>query len=159
MSDSLQSHGLQHARLPSPSPTPRDYLNSCPSSQWCHPTFIPFSFCCLSFPEKGSFPMNQVFAWGGQSTGASSSASVLSMNIQDWFPLVLTGWNPCSPRDSQESSPTPQFKSVNSLAFGLLVHNCLPSLTELYLSSFAVSQWWESKEGILFIRKALTFCG
>ena len=91
MSNSLQPHGLQHARLPSPSPTPRDYLNSCPSSQWCHPTFIPFSFCCLSFPEKGSFPMTQVFAWGGQSTGASSSASVLSMNYQSWFPLGLTG--------------------------------------------------------------------
>ena len=113
VSNSLQSHGLQHARPPCPSPTPRAYSNTCPSSQWCHPTIsssvVPFS-CLQSFPASGSFPMSQFFASGGQSIGASASASVPSMNVQDW--LI---WSPCSPRDSQESSPTPQFKSINSL--------------------------------------------
>ena len=95
MSDSLQPHGLQHTRPPCPSPTPRVYSNSCPLSQWCHPTIssfvVPF-FCLQSFPASGSFPMSQFLASGGQSIGASASASVLPMNIQDWFPLGLTGW-------------------------------------------------------------------
>ena len=95
MSDSLWPHGLQHTRPPSPSPTPRAYSNSCPSSQWCHPTIssfvVPFSPCPKSFPVSGSFPMSQFFASGGQSIGASASASVLPMNIQDWFPLGWTG--------------------------------------------------------------------
>ena len=96
MSDSLQPHGLQHTSLTSPSPTPRACSNSCPLSQWCHPTisssFAPFSSCLQSFPATGSFPMSQFFTLGGQSIGASASASVLPMNIQDWFPLGLTGW-------------------------------------------------------------------
>ena len=95
MSDSLQPHGLQHARLPCLTPTPGAYSNSCPLSQWCHPTIsssvIPFS-CLQSFPASGSFLVSQFFASGGQSTGVSASASVLPMNIQDWFPLELTGW-------------------------------------------------------------------
>ena len=95
MSNSLQPHGLQHARLPCPSPTPGAYCNSCPSSQWCHSTIsssvLPFSSCLQSFPESGSFPMNQFFASGGQSIGVSASTSVLPMNIQGWFPLGLTG--------------------------------------------------------------------
>ena len=86
---------IQHTRLPSPSPTPRACSNSCPSSQWCHPTIsssvVPFSPCPKSFPVSGSFPMSQFFASGGQSIGASASASVLPMNIQDWFPLGWTG--------------------------------------------------------------------
>ena len=94
-SDSLQPHGLQHTRLPYPSPTPRACSNSCPSSQWCHPTIssfiIPFSSCLQSCPASGSFPMSQFSRWGGQSIGASASASVLPMNIQDWFPLGLIG--------------------------------------------------------------------
>ena len=89
----LWPHGLQHARLPCPSPTPTACSNSYPS--WCHPTIsssvIPFSSCLQSFPASGSFPMSQPFAWGGQSIGVSASASVLPMNIQDWFPLGLTG--------------------------------------------------------------------
>ena len=109
------THGLQHARLPCPSPAPRDYSNSCPSSWWCHPTIspsvIPFSSYLQSFPASGSFPMSQFFTSGGQSIGVSASASVLPMNIQDWFPLVLTGFSICSPKDTQESSPTPQFKA------------------------------------------------
>ena len=95
VSDSLQPHGLQHARLPCPSPTPRAYSNSCPLSWWCHPTtsssVILFSSCLQLFSASGAFPMSQFFASGGQSTGASPSASVLPVNIQDWFPLGLTG--------------------------------------------------------------------
>ena len=95
MSDSLQPHRLQHARLPCPSPSPKAYSNSCPLSWWCHPTIsssvVPFSSCLQSFPASGSFPLSQFFATGGQSIGASASASVLPMNIQDWFPLGLTG--------------------------------------------------------------------
>ena len=94
VSDSLQPHELQHARLPCPSPTPRACSNSCPSSPWCHPTIscsvIPFSSCLQSFPASGSFPMSQFFASGSQNIGVSASASVLPVNIQDWFPLGLT---------------------------------------------------------------------
>ena len=97
MSNSLWPHGLQHARLPCPSPTPRACSNSYPLSRWCHPTIsssvVPFSSCLQSFPESGSFPMSQFFASGGQSIAVLASASVLPMNIQDWFPLGLTGWN------------------------------------------------------------------
>ena len=94
MSDPLQPHGLQHTRLPCPSPTPRAYSNSCPSSQWCHSTIsssvVPFSSCLQSFPASGSFPRSQFFTSGGQSIGISSLAWVLPMNIQDWFPSGLT---------------------------------------------------------------------
>ena len=92
MSNSLRPHGLQHARLPCPSPTPGGCSNSCPSSRWCHPissSVIPFSSWLQSFPASGSFPMSQFFVSGGQ---ISASASVLPMNIQDWFPLGWTGW-------------------------------------------------------------------
>ena len=96
MSDSFRPHGLQHTRLPCSSPTPRAYSNSCPSSQWSHPTIsssvIPFSSCLQSFPASGSFPVSQFFALGGQSIRISASSSVLPMNIQDWFPLGWTGW-------------------------------------------------------------------
>ena len=92
----LQPHGLQHTRLPCLSLTSRVCSNSCPLSQWCHPTIsssvIPFSSYLQSFPASGSFPMSCLFASGGQSIGASASASVPPMNIQDWFPLGLTGW-------------------------------------------------------------------
>jgi len=90
-SDSLPSNGLQHERLPCPSVSPRVCSNSCPLSRWCHPTIsssvIPFSSYLQSFPASGSFPVSQLFTSGGQSIGASAAASVLSMNIQDWFPL------------------------------------------------------------------------
>ena len=96
VSDSLRPHGLQHARPPCPSPTCRAFSNSCPLSQWCHPTIsssvIPFSSCLQSFPAWGSFPMSQFFTSGGLIIGVSASASVLPMNIQDWFPLGLTGY-------------------------------------------------------------------
>ena len=94
VSDSLGPHGLQHARLPCPSPTPRAYSNSRPSSWWCQPTIsssvIPSSSCLQSFPASGSFPITLFFASGGKSIGVSASASVLPVNIQDWFPLGVT---------------------------------------------------------------------
>ena len=93
--NSLRPHGLQHIRVPFPSPPPGACSNSRPSTQWCHPTIsssaFSFSSCHQSFLAPGSFPMSQFFASGGQSIGASASVSVLSMNIQGWFPLVLTG--------------------------------------------------------------------
>ena len=96
VSDSLQHHESQHARPPCPSPTPRVYPNSCPSSQWCHQavssSVIPFSSSPQSLPASESFPVSQLFAWGGQSTGVSASASVLPVITQDWSPLGWTGW-------------------------------------------------------------------
>ena len=94
MSNSLQPHGLQHTRLPSP--TPRACSNSCPSSQWCHPTIsssvVPFYSSPQSFPASGSFQISQLFTSCGERIVASASASVLLMNSQDWFPLGLSGW-------------------------------------------------------------------
>ena len=108
----------------------RSLLNSRPLSRWWHPTIsssaVPFSSCLQSFPTSGSFHMNQLFTSGGQSIGVSASASVLLMNTQDWSPL---GWTPCSPRDSHESSPTPQFKNINSSGLSFLY---IPTLTSLH---------------------------
>ena len=96
VSDSLISHESQHARPPWPSPTLGVYSNPCPSNRWCHPAISssvdPFFSCPQSLPASGSFPMSQLFAWGGQSIGVSASASVLPMNTQDWSPLGWTGW-------------------------------------------------------------------
>ena len=96
VSDSLRPHELQHARPPCPSPTPGIHSDSCPSSRWCHPAIsssvIPFSSCPQSRPTSESFPMSQLFAWGGQSTGVSALASFLPKNTQDWSPLEQTGW-------------------------------------------------------------------
>ena len=96
VSDSLQPLELQHTRPPCPSPTPRVHQNSCASSWWCHPAIsssvIPFSSCPQPLPASKSFPMSQLFAWGGQRIGVSASASVLPMNTQDWFPLGRTDW-------------------------------------------------------------------
>ena len=96
VSDSLRPHELQHTRPLCPSPTSAVYSNSRPSSQWWHQatssSFVSFSSCPQSLPASGSFPMSQLFAWGGQSTGVSASASVLPMNTQDWSPLGWTGW-------------------------------------------------------------------
>ena len=95
VSDSLQPQGVQHARLPCPSASPRACSNSCPLRWWCHLTIsssdVPFSSCLQSFPASGSFLMSQLFASGGQSIGASALVSVLPMNIQEWFPLGFTG--------------------------------------------------------------------
>ena len=125
VSDSLWLHESQHARPPCASPAPGVYSDSCPSSWWCHPaissSIIPFSSCPQSLPALGSFPMSRLFEWGGQSIGVSASASVLLVNTQDW--------SPCSLRDSQESSPIPQFKSNNFSALSFL-HS--PTLTSIY---------------------------
>jgi len=97
-SESLWSHESQHSRPPCPSSTPGVYSNSCPSSQWCHPAIsssvVLFSSCPQSLPVSGSFPMSQLFAWGGQRTGVSASTSVLPINTQDRSPLGWTGWIP-----------------------------------------------------------------
>ena len=96
LSDSLWPHETQHSRPPCPSPTPRVYSNLYPLSRWCHSAIsssvIPFSSCPQSLPASGSFPVSQLFAWGGQSTGVSALASVLPMNTQDWSPSGWTGW-------------------------------------------------------------------
>ena len=132
VSNILWPHGLQHTRSPCPSPTPRLYSNSCLLSRWCHPTIsssvVPFSFCHQSFPASGSFQMSQFFTSGGQSVWVSASTSVLPMNIQDWIPPEWTGWI-LSPGNSQESSPTPQFKSINSSALSFLYS---PTLTSIH---------------------------
>ena len=96
MSDSLWHHELQHARPPCPSPTPGVHSDSRPSSQWCHPAIsssvVLYSFCLKSLPASESFPMSQLFAWGGQSTGVSALASFLPKNTQDWSPPKWSGW-------------------------------------------------------------------
>ena len=131
MSNSLQPRGLQHASLPCPPPTPGACSKSRPSSQWRYPTIsssvIPLFSCLQSFPASGSFPMSPFFASGGQSIGAL--ASVLPMNTQEWSPLDGLVGSPCSPRDSQGSSPTPQFKSINSLVLSFLYS---PTLTSIH---------------------------
>ena len=132
VSDSLKPHEPQDARPPCPSPTPGVHPNPCPLSRWCHQTIsssvVPFSFCPQSFPASGSFPMNQFFASGGQSIGVSASTSVLPMNTQAWSPLDGLVGSPCSPRGCQESSPTPQFKSIYSLALSFLYSSTLTSI-------------------------------
>ena len=136
VSDSLRPHEPQHARPPCPSPTPGAYPNQCPLSRWCHPTISssvsPFSSCFQTFPASGSFQISQLFTWGGQSAGVSALASFLPKNTQtDLLQNGLVG-SPCSPRDSQESSPTPQFKSINSLIFSFLHSPILTSIHDYW---------------------------
>ena len=140
MNCSTPGFPVHHTRLPCSSPTPRVCSNSCPLSQWCHPTIsssvVPFSSRLQSFPASGSFSMSQYFASGSQSIGVSVSASGLPMNIQDWIPLGWTGLILQS--TGLESSPTPQFKSINSLAFNLLDGPTLISIHDYWKNhSFA----------------------
>ena len=132
VSDSLQPHEPLHARPPCLSPTPRIHPNPCPSSRWCHPTIsssvVPFSSCPQSFPASGSFQMSQLFTSGGRSIGVSASTSVLTTNTQDWS-LGWTGWISLQSKGLSESSPTPQFKSINSLALSFLYS---PTLTSIH---------------------------
>ena len=133
ISDYLQPHEPQHTRPLCPSPNPGGYQNSCPLSWWCHLTIsfsvVPFSSCLQSFPTSGSFQMSQLFTSGGQNIGVSASTSVLPTNTQDW---CLLGWlvgSPSSPRDAQESSQTPQIKSINSSTLSFPYR---PTLTSIY---------------------------
>ena len=134
MSNSLQPHGLQHARLPCPSLSSWACFNSCPLSQWCHPNISSsvthFSSCPQSFPASGSFPMSWLFASGGQMIGIS--ARVLPMHIQGWFPLGLTGLVSLQPKGLSESSPETQFKRITSLVFSLLfvIQTPKPTMSE-----------------------------
>ena len=136
-SDSLWPHGLQHARLPCPLPTPRACSNSCPSSRWYRPTIlssiVPFSSCHQSCPALGSFSMSQFFAWP-KYWGFSFSISPSDEYLGLIFFRVRLVWSPCSPRDSQESSPTPQFKSIN---FSVLSFLYCPTLT-------SISDYWKN---------------
>ena len=151
VSSSLPPHGLQHARLPCPSPTRRACSNSCPMSQWCHPTIsssaVPFSSCLQSFPASGSFPVSQLLTSCGQSIGASGSASVLLRNIQGWFPLGVTCLiSLLSKGLSRVFSNTTVQKHqlfgpqlliyvlvVTSLILGLIMCKCLYSFQDVYL--------------------------
>ena len=149
MSDSLWPHGLQHARLPCPSLSPEVCSNSCPLRWWWYSTIsssvAPFSSFPQSFPESGSFTMRRLFASSGQSIGASASSSVLPMNIQGWFPLGLTLISLQS-KGSQESSPAPQFKSINSSVLSFLYGPTLTSITDCWKNhSFDyVDRCWQS---------------
>ena len=133
VSDSLRPHELQHARPPCPSPTPGIHSNLHPSSPWCHPTIlssvVPFSSCPQSFPASGSFPMSQLFATGGQSSGVSASTSVLPMNTQDWSPLGWTGWISLQSKGLWSVFSNTTVQSINSLALSFL-HN--PTLTSIH---------------------------
>ena len=136
MSDSLWHQELQHTRCPCPKPTPGVYTNSCPLSWWCHPTISasesPSLPALKSFPASGSFQMSRFFASGDQIIGISASTSDLPMNTQDWSPLDgLVGF-PCSPRISQESSPTAQFKSINSSGLSFLYSPTLMSIDDYW---------------------------
>ena len=135
MSNFLQPHGLQHARLPCPHYL-LEFSQTCLLSQWFHPTIsssvTAFSFCYQSFPASGSFPMGRLFLLGGQSIGASASATVLPMIIQGWFPVGLTGLISLLSKDSQESSQAPQFKNISFSVLSLLYGPTLTAFHEYW---------------------------
>ena len=171
VSDSLWPHEPQHTRLPCPPPTPRVYPNSCPLSWWCHLTIsspvVPFSSCLQSFQTSRSFLMSQLFTSGGQSTGVSALTLVSPMNTQDQFPLGWTGWISLQSKglsNSQESSPTPQFKSIDSSVLSPLysptfnykiISNLIPKLSKVStlhcLFCFMINKYQSVKKDILLI--------
>ena len=132
----LQPHGLQHARLPCPPPTLKACSNSCALSQWCHPTIsssvIPFSSCLQSFPALGSFPISQFFASGGQILEFQLQHQSFQWIFRTDFLLDWLVGSPCSPRDFQESSPTPQFKSINSSVLSFIYSPTLTSIPDYW---------------------------
>ena len=139
--NSLRHRESQHARPPCPLPTPGVYSNLCTSSRKCHPaissSIVPFSSCLQSLPASGSFPMSQLFAWGGQSFGVSASASVLPMNTQDWSPLRWTGWISLQSKGpsrvfSKASSPKMLLKSISSLELSFLHSPTLTSIHDIW---------------------------
>ena len=151
MSESLRLHGLKHKRLPWPSPSSRVCLNLGALSRWCHPiissSIIPF-FCLQSFPSSESFPVSWLFTSGGQSIEASTSASVLPMNIQDRFPLGVTG---LTSLQSKRLSPTSQFKSINSLVFSFLFGPALTSIHDYWKNhSFDYMDFVDKVTSLLF---------
>ena len=133
VSDSFQPHELQQARPPCSSPTPGVHSNSRPSSRWCHPAIsssvIPFSSCPESLPTSGSFPMSQLFAWGGQSIGVSALASFLPKKSQGWSPSEWIGWISLQSKGLSRVFSTPQFKSISSSVLRFL-HS--PTLTTIH---------------------------
>ena len=137
LSDSLWPHGLQHARFPCPSTTPRVHPNSCPLSWWCYPTIsssvVPFSSCPKSFPASGSFPMSQLFTSGGQSIGVSGSTSVLPVNTQDWSPLGWTGWLSLQSKGLSRVFSKSQFKSISSSVLSFLYSPILISIHDYFI--------------------------
>ena len=150
MSSSLRPHGLQHTRFPCPSPSPRACSNSCPLSQWCHRTIlssvVPFSSCLQSCPVSGSSSMSPFFTSGSQSIGVSASSSVLPMNIQDWFPLRLTGLIASQSEGLSRVFSRPQFKSINSLLLSFLYGPILTSIHD-YWKNYCFDQrdlCWQS---------------
>ena len=135
VSDSLRSHELQHDRPPCPSSTPRVHSNSCPSSQWCHPAIVssvvPFSSCPQCLPASESFPMSQLFAWGGQSIGVSALASFLPKNTQGWSPLEWTAWISLQSKGlsgvfSNTTVQKHQFSHYTLLIIFLIYYNLFP---------------------------------
>ena len=149
-------HGLKQARLPYPSKTPKACSNSCPSIWWCHPTTstsaVPFSSRLQSFPSSGSFPVSQM-ASNGQSVRASASASVLQRLFRTDFLYDWLLGSPCNPRHSQESSPTPQFKSINSLVLSLICSPTIISIHDYWKNhNFDYTDFcWQSVVSLLFI--------
>ena len=143
----LWTHGLQHTRLLCPSPTPGACSNSCPLSRWCNPTVSSsvVLFCFQSFPAWGSFQMSQLFTSGGQSIGVSASASVLPMNIQWLISFRIDWFDPLAVRDSQESSPTPQFKSINSSVISFLHGPILTSIHDYWKNHSLTRQTFVGK--------------
>ena len=139
MSDSLWSHELQHTRPPCPSPTLRVHTNSYPSSRWCHPAIFPS--CPQSLPAWESFPMSQLFTKGDQSTGVSALASFLPKKSQGWSPSDGLVGSPCSPRNSQESFPTPQFKSIKPSALSFLYSPILTSIHDYRKKTVTLTRW------------------
>ena len=133
VSNSLRPHGLQHIRIPCPSPTLEACSNSCPLHRWCHPTIssfvIPFSSPIQSFSASGSFPVSQFFTSSGQSIGVSASASVFPTIIQDWFPLGWTGWISLQSKGLSRVFSKPQFKSISASALNFLYS---PTLTSIH---------------------------
>ena len=133
VSDSLRPHEPQHTRPPCPSPAPGVYPNSCPLSQWCHPTIsssiIPFSSCPRSSPASGSFQMSQLFTSGGQSIGVSALTSILPMNTQAWFPLGWTGWISLQSKGFSRVFSNTTVKSINSSVLSFLYS---PTLTSMH---------------------------
>ena len=133
ISASFRPHGLQHARLPCPSPTPEVYWNSCPLSRWCHPTIsssiVPFSSSLQSFPASESFQMSQLFTSGSQRIGVSALASVLPVNIQDWFPLGWTDWISLQSKGLSRVFSNTTVQDINSSALSFLYS---PTLTSIH---------------------------